>query len=429
MLSTDRWTIHYAGFVMACCYGIIAYFSLSQSGISLVLFYTCIIIAAIFYIIPLRIETPRLSLVAIMGWAIIFRMLGFFGDPLFEDDFYRYLWDGYQFISHGNPYLKAPEEFFIDPTVSPVFNTILGKINYPEIPTVYGPGLQFLFGLCYWIAPAELWPLKLILISFDLLLIGLLSRIGSVKNILLYAWNPLVIKEIAFTAHIDGLIPLLLIAAWLCKQSGKTYWMAGLLGFVITIKIPALLFAPFLLWKAGWKPVLFCAATITCFYLPFLGESGSDLPALFRFAQSWQFNSALYGLLQFVLPDNTSRYILGIAVIIWILWLWQKDQQHNIMALPRGDLIFAGLIFAAPAINPWYWLWVLPFSVVYPSRWPWITSFALLLSYITGLNLESEALQAYQQPLWVPWIEFGIITIAISMEYQPWISRRNSHNY
>lgn len=413
---------------MACCYGVLAWISLSETGVSLSLFYMCIAVAAIFYIWPLRQVLPQPTLAAVLGWAVIFRLLGFFGTPLFEDDFYRYLWDGYQLMTNGNPYLEAPEEFFNDPTVLPAFQSILGNINYPETPTVYGPGLQFLFGLSYWIAPAKLWPLKAILIGFDLLLIGLLARIGTAENVLLYAWNPLVIKEIAFTAHPDGLVPVLLIAAWLCKQHGRIYWMAGLLGFATTIKIPALLFAPFLLWRAGWKPMLFFAAAIFACYLPFIGEGGSDFPELFRFAQDWQFNSALYGLLEPVVSGTISRYVLGIAVIVWIGWLWRKHQQLIPTALPRGDLIFAGLIFASPAINSWYWLWVLPFSVVYPSRWVWVASFALLLSYITGLNLESETLRAYQQPAWVPCIEFGIIAIAACLEYRSRKPRSNFWN-
>ncbi len=422
MRLTEHSAIHYAGFGMACCYSILTWVSQSEIGINLSIFYACIGIATVFYCWSLRLVLPRPTLTAVIGWAIIFRMLGFLGEPLFEDDYYRYLWDGYQLIIHGNPYLHAPEALFDDPGIPPSFQFILGNINYPEIPTVYGPGLQFLFGLCYWIAPAELWPLKVLLIGFDVLLIWLLSRIATVKNILLYAWNPLVIKEIAFTGHIDGLIPLLLIAAWLCQQNGKTYRMAVLLGFAVTVKIPALLFVPFLLWRTGWKAVLLFVAIVLLCYLPFMGSGGSDLPVLFNFAQNWQFNSALYGLLQLIMPSSLARYLLGAAIVFWIAWLWFKDYLTFFKNLPRGDLIFAGLIFAAPAINAWYWLWVLPFSVIYPSRWVWVASLALLLSYITGLTLESETLQAYQQPTGLPTIEFGIVTLAIIWEYY-WVKR------
>ena len=55
--------------------------------------------------------------------------------------------------------------------------------------------------------------------------------------------------------------------------------------------------------------------------------------------------------------------------------------------VPRGDWIYGLFLFAAPVINPWYALWLLPFAAIYPSLWAWTASWALFLSYITGLNL------------------------------------------
>ncbi len=36
-------------------------------------------------------------------WAVIFRICGLIGGPFFEDDFNRYLWDGYRFATSGTP--------------------------------------------------------------------------------------------------------------------------------------------------------------------------------------------------------------------------------------------------------------------------------------------------------------------------------------
>ena len=418
MRLTQRITIHYAGFGLTCSYGSLAWASRLELGISLGFFYAILACAVIVYLRLLYRMPSRPTLAAVFGWGVVFRLSGFVGNPLFEDDFYRYLWDGYRLMTDGNPYPKAPETFFKDPAVPPTLQLILGNINYPEMATVYGPGLQFLFGLAYWLAPVELWPLKALLIGFDLILIGLLARIGKTENVLLYAWNPMVIKEIAFTAHPDGLIPLLLISAWLCQRQGWLYWMAVITAIAVTLKIPALLTVPFLLWRRGWKPMLLFAVTLLFCYLPFIGENGSDLPRLMRFAQDWQFNSALYRILVYFLPDSIARFVLGLSVIVWVYWLWRHQDRLALTSLPRGDLVFAGLIFAAPAINSWYWLWVLPFGVAYPCRWIWISSCALLLSYITGINLQSDVLQAYQQPIWVPWVEFGIVTAAIIAEYR-----------
>ena len=134
-------------------------------------------------------------------WAVTFRIWGLAGGPFYEDDFYRYLWDGYRFATTGTPYGPAPETFFVDPSVPPAMQSLLSGINYPELPTIYAPVTQVIFLLGYWVNPGSVAVLQAILILLDLALVVLLLRLAPARNVLLYAWCPLVIKEIAFTAH------------------------------------------------------------------------------------------------------------------------------------------------------------------------------------------------------------------------------------
>ena len=140
----------------------------------------------------------------LLGWAVVFRLCGLAGGPFFEDDFYRYLWDGYRFATTGTPYGAAPETFFVDPAVPALFQGVLDGINYPELPTIYAPVTQVVFLLGYWLQPASVTALQIILIAIDLAVVALLLRLAPARNVLLYAWCPLVIKEVAFTAHPDG---------------------------------------------------------------------------------------------------------------------------------------------------------------------------------------------------------------------------------
>jgi len=54
----------------------------------------------------------------------------------------------------------------------------------------------------------------------------------------------------------------------------------------------------------------------------------------------------------------------------------------------------------------------LAFAVIYPSWWAWTASVAVLLSYITGLNLGDFNLLPYDHPVWVRPMEFGLIVMA-----------------
>jgi len=98
-------------------------------------------------------EPDRVSVGRLLLWAVVFRAIGLFGGPFFEDDYFRYLWDGYRFAQDGTPYGLAPEAFFADPAVPALFQGILDRINFPELPPIYGPPTQLAFLPGYRVAP------------------------------------------------------------------------------------------------------------------------------------------------------------------------------------------------------------------------------------------------------------------------------------
>jgi hypothetical protein len=75
------------------------------------------------------------------------------------------------------------------------------------------------------------------------------------------------------------------------------------------------------------------------------------------------------------------------------------------------------LLAASPVINPWYLLWLLPFAAIFPSAWAWTASVAILLAYVTGLNLNDFGMQPFHQPMWVRPLEFGLILTALATDW------------
>ncbi|MXZ39318.1 MAG: DUF2029 domain-containing protein [Holophagales bacterium] len=377
---------------------------------------------------------PRL-----LFWAIAFRLVGLVGGPFYEDDFYRYLWDGYRFAVAGTPYGAAPEEFFVDPAVPVLFQGVLDGVNYPELPTIYAPVTQVVFLLAYWIKPASIAVLQAILIAVDLAVVVLLLRLAPARNVLLYAWCPLVVKEIAFTAHPDGIGVGLLLAAIVVardpigassRQMRKgsddrprpaerhhRWWIAAaLLGLAVAAKTFALVLAPLILLRARLRHWLLFVATAVAVYLPFVVMGGTDLVSLLTFARDWEFNSAIFGLLKTVVPPSGARLVVGLLFAVFWAACFIRYARGGERGIPRGDVLFGVLLVLSPVINPWYLLWLLPFAVVFPSVWAWTASVAILLSYITGLNLPDYTLQPYEQPLWVRGLEFGLIGLALAAD-------------
>ena len=358
-------------------------------------------------------------------WAVVFRLCGLAGGPFYEDDFYRYLWDAYRFATTGTPYGAAPEAFFIDPSVPALFQGVLDGINYPELPTIYGPTTQLVFLLGYWVQPASVTALQAILIAVDVVTLVLLLRLTSTTNVFLYAWCPLVVKEIAFTAHPDGAGACLLLAAIVLALDRRWSGAAILLGLAAGAKTFGLVLAPLVLARAPVRYWLLFGATLTLLYGPFALQGGTDLASLQVFALEWEFNSALFGLLATVLPRFDVRLVLGLLfAVIWACY-YRSYTRRDIHGIPRGDWLYGALLVVSPVINPWYLLWLLPFAAVFPSAWAWTASGAVLLSYITFLNLQDYAMDPYAQPVWVRWLEFGLILSALGYDLAR--RRKNRH--
>ena len=356
-------------------------------------------------------------------WAVVFRICGLLGGPFYEDDFYRYLWDGYRFAATGTPYGAVPETFFTDPGVPAVFHGILDGINYPELPTIYAPVTQVVFLLGYWLKPGSIAALQAILIVVDLATIALLLRLAPAGNVMLYAWCPLVVKEVAFTAHPDGIGVCLLLAAIVLARKHRWWGTAVCLGMAVGTKIFALVLVPLVLAGAGfWYWILF-VVTLGTLYMPFALSGGTDVDSLLVFAREWEFNSAAFGLFTTVLEPFGAKLVLGLLCAAFWGHYYFRYSRTGPREIPRGDWLYGIFLMASPVINPWYLLWLLPFAAITPSVSAWTASVAVLLGYVTGLNLNDGNLQPYQQPAWVRPLEFGLILLAFAYD---WFRQRST---
>ena len=363
-----------------------------------------------------RHHPDKLSFGHLVLWAVLFRVCGLFGVPLFEDDYFRYLWDGYRFAETGTPYGWMPAASFADVNVPELFQRILDHINHPDLPTIYGPTTEFAFLLGHLVSPASLIPLQLILIGVDVLLIRLLRRAASPAFVLLYAWCPLVIKEIAFTAHPDGLGVCLLIAAVLVKHRGQAIWAAALLALAVGAKVFALLLVPFVLMRAGARAWVTFIGVLAGLYLPFVVQGGTETTALAAFASGWEFNAALFALVTVYVPPSEAKFLIGAGLVALGGAYWLRYRRQGAGQIPRGDWVFGLFLLAAPVINPWYALWVLPFAAIHPSRWAWTASTTLFLAYVTAINLGHLHLDPFSQPTWVRPVEFGLVLGALLID-------------
>lgn len=378
--------------------------------------------AAIIYLTP---SLGGIKTSAILLLALAVRLIAIQAWPLLEDDYFRYLWDGRQTVLEWSPWRYAPAEFFTDDSLSAQWHSILSGINNPDLPTLYGPVLQYLFGLAYLMAPGELWPIQALLLLVDMAVFIVLFALGAGKRwLLVFAVHPLILKEIMASAHPDGVMVLFVLLALVTWRQQSALLTGVLLGLAITSKVSALIVVPFFLigphqmvathaygsWHASqtssktafqflrivvsdvpWKLTVMAgvASSIVLLYLPFIQEQGSELTSLMTFGQEWRFNPLLYraidGMDFIAYPRIVAASLLILAALMAMYhWVVTAHKEGALRPYPPLDLAFFFLLFLSPVVNSWYWLWVLPFAVL--NKRSWLVAFccSAYLAYVNS---------------------------------------------
>lgn len=422
-LSETRasWILHGTGAVSLCAWGLLAWASDDPAGAQLNAVLTAVAVAwlalATGWIVASRVPR-RSTLRALWLWAVLMRLAGFLGEPLLEDDWARYLWDGREFALTGNPYSSTPATHFANKDIPEKFARLLDQINNPDLSTIYGPVCQIAFLASYTIAPGELWPLKLLLLAADLAALWLLLRHTSARYALLYAWCPLLIQEIAFTAHPELLWIVCMVAALHFTARGKPLQAAVCCGIACAAKIIALLIVPFILVRIPRRYwAIAVASGALCYAWFWLRGSAADFPALRAMTANWEFNSFVFALIRSVVGHSTALALAAaLYATIWLV-LFAHDRVRR-PEFPRGDLVYGCFFLCSAVVNPWYLLAILPFVALRPTLWG-ATALAILpLSYGHGLHLPGTVgLAPFELPLTIRLSQAGVLLLAVAGDF------------
>ncbi len=375
-------------------------------------FVLLMILAAVAYLIVCFFVLPgeTITLPVLLLFGLILRLMFLPSTPIYEDDYYRYFWDGELSNSGLNPYAYAPIDAYpspfpddlaaldgtvIEPDSSPVDQlsdlSYLYRIAYPTIRTIYPPVTQAVFALSQKLAPADLLVWRLILLFLDGLTLGLLlillrSLGQNISLAAIYWLNPLVIIETVNRAHMDVLLlPLLLGAVVLSVQRRFNY--AGLLlVLAVGIKVWPLLLAPVLFRPLWEKPIQYLKVMMPFLLLSalllapqFLTRFDSNA-GLIAYAGSWHTNAFLFTLIEsgfdllmgedgsgIANPQLLSRVSVAIILVV-ILGVIIRRPPENGSALVQQVLWFVAAMFLlSPTGYPWYFLWLVPWLAAAPN--------------------------------------------------------------
>ncbi|GMV91852.1 MAG: hypothetical protein AMXMBFR82_16300 [Candidatus Hydrogenedentota bacterium] len=353
------------------------------------------------------------SLRWILTVGILGRIILLPSNLVLENDCYRYVLDG-ETVKHGvNPYRWAPDEVearapeaFRRELATDRAQLVLSRVGYPEIPTIYPPLAQGAFAVGAAIAPWNWMGQRIVFLAVDfatqLVLLGLLRAIGRPSGwVVLYAWNPLILKEIANSAHVDALVALFLAVCLFgllgaVQSRGSASWSAlagaALAAAVLGKLYPAIIAPVCCLYLIAAAPGYTAASsflaaffgTFVLGYLPFWGVGLEQLTAGLRiYISEWQRNAGAFALMNAMVPWPRVA-AAGIALTTMAL---------ASMAAFRARGNFGRLVAAVqwtylawflflPAAYPWYAIGLIAVSVVRPRLWVVVLSGAFGLYYL-----------------------------------------------
>jgi len=337
---------------------------------------------------------------------------------LFDDDIWRYLWDGHVAASGINPYTFAPADPSMDQLLStetgaqPDWDTIRGNINYPLVPTIYPPLAQVAFRASNWLAPGSVLAMKVIVVGFDLLaytfLILTLSvlREAPAKSIL-YGWNPLVIKVFAGSGHIDAIaVAVLAAVCYFLSRKKRTAASLGL-GLAIGAKIFPILLLPFLARRVGaWRTVLAGATALAC-WIPYFGAGTRLFDGLRAFSATWQFNAGPFQLLTWATGTVTSQpqvfaRIASASLVAATLAVLYRSDDGGPNSFARYTVVALGAVLVfGPVVMPWYATWLLPPAIIAWNRAAILFSLAVCTAFLVMV-------QGVEWP-WALVVEYGAL--------------------
>lgn len=386
-------------------------------------------------------------------WIIIvgigLRALMFFTNPILETDFYRYLWDGAVTFNGYNPYEYSPQEIIEGSPNAPDrllelagdSGKIIERVNHPHLRTIYPPVAQIGFALSYLIKPWSLNALRLIIFFFDCATLCLLAYILiSLKRplgaILIYWWNPLILKEFYNSAHMDIMVlPFVLGAIIFCARLLYAR-SATFLSLAMATKLWPAVLGPVILANF-WQRLSICkiamflfisAAFMVIMAIPIVTAGLGKDSGFTAYSLHWEMNDGLYMLflwgfkyLLSFFPEAgisghsiTRLFTIGIMVI-WVGFL-VRNGVSNEKDLWSYCLAVTGVLFMiSPTQFPWYYTWVIPFLVVRPLISLLVLNALLHIYYLRPYFSATDRVWYFDNV--VVWVEYIPVILILIWEF------------
>lgn len=324
--------------------------------------------------------SSKSPLYIILGFAFLFRVILFFSQPCLSDDIHRYRWEGYLQSQGVNPFEFAPQA----PELAPLRNDVWLRVNNKDASAIYPPLVQMVHAAAFMVF-RSVWGFKLLFLIAEAALIWVLLRLLRLYgrrggDIIFYAWNPLVIVEIAGSGHHDACVVALLFAAalfTLTAQQGRA--VLSLAGSILC-KLYPLASLPFFLKRLPWRHSVWLPFILIAGYLPYASAGRRLFSALLYYREKWRFNGFLFLQLSEHLKHEKQVEWLMLLLVTVVIGV---SLARKLELLEQLYWVTGAILLCAPALFPWYLIWITPFLCFFPNpAWLLLTALSPLSYYV-----------------------------------------------
>ena len=334
-----------------------------------------------------------------------------------DSDMMRYLWDGRVQRFGYNPYHVLPA----DPALAHTHTDDTRAMPSSRARTPYPPAAQLFFRLMVTVHESAR-AMRLALVTCDIFTILIVWRWLSAAGrnpwlALAYAWNPLVILEVAHSGHIDALGAFWIAASayWLTRRRTALASVAFVLA--VATKLLPIVLAPLFWRRIRLRDAVLGGVAFVALYLPYTYGPGLPLGAVPNVIAAIRFNGPAFKAIRLATHPAVAAAVavlVGLGVAAWARSRLKVSDPAG-WAWPMA----ASLVFA-PVVYPWYLLYFTPFLLTFATL-PLVTwTFTVLGAYLVWY------IDAWRVPWVVPpavlLVEYGVLAAAT------FLMIRSAHN-
>jgi alpha-1,6-mannosyltransferase len=393
--------------------GVILLLVVTRAPLGSALFFTAVLVMQVAYTMMLaRVWMPpkgsRALLFSAFALALAFRTPLALAPVGADNDMIRYLWDGRVQRLGYNPYLVLPS----DPAMSHTHTDETARMPSLRTRTPYPPAAELFFRMVVGLKDSAL-AMKLALVACDILTALVLWRwlAATGRNewlTLTYAWNPLVILEVAHSGHMDTLGALWIVTSTYWLSRNRT--MLSAVAFVLAVASKLL---PIVLLPLYWRRVrprdaVFAGILLAALYFRFAHDGSLTFGSVPNVVAHIRFNGPVFAAIAaFTTAQTAAAVAIGVGLLAAAIARWRLPvTDPEAWAWPM-----ALSLAAAPVVYPWYLLYLSPFLFVRATLPLTVWSFTSLLTYVVWYQARNGG--RWIVPVWAMTLEYGLVLAAL----------------